>query len=105
MPLRIDTVCAAIQAVPAVIAIVQGGDGTTKSLAGALIAVATWLGLRHEIGFIRDATSGTLYQILAVVGCALGIVLAVRLKERIAGTLIITGGALLAAHALSLIGD
>jgi hypothetical protein len=32
MPLRIDTVCAAIQAVPAVIAIVQGGDGTTKSL-------------------------------------------------------------------------
>jgi hypothetical protein len=105
MPLRIDTVCAAIQAVPAVIAIVQGNDGTTKALAGSLIAIAGWLGLRHEIGFIHDATSSTLYQILAVAGAALGIVLAVRLKERIAGTLIVTGGALLAAHALGLLGE
>jgi hypothetical protein len=103
MPLRIDTVCAAIQAVPAVIAIVQGVDGTTKSLAGSLIVVASWLGLRHEIGFLRDATSTTLYEILAVAGAALGVVLAVRLKERIAGTLIITGGVLLAAHALNLV--
>ncbi len=105
MPLRIDTVFAALQIVPAVIALVQVGDRTTKLLAGALIAVAAWLGLRRELHFLSNATSDTLYQILAVAGATLAVVLAVRLKERIGGTLIITGAALLAAHALGLLGD
>jgi hypothetical protein len=105
MSIHLDTVYAAIQIVPAVIGIAQGKDSTTKAFAGSLIAVAAWLGLHRDVGFIRDATNGTLYQVLALAGAVLGVVVAVRFKERIAATLIITASALLALHALQVVGD
>jgi hypothetical protein len=104
MAIALDSALAAVQIVPAVIAIAQGKDPTTKGLTGALIALAAWIGLHHYVGFIHDATNRTLYQILAVIAAILGVVVAVRLKQPVLGTLIVTGGALLGLRALDVIG-
>ena len=60
-----------------------------------------------------DLALAALQIIPAVIGivqgrdsaAVLGVVVAVRLKERLAATLIITGSGLLALHALRVIGD
>ena len=105
MAIPLDLALAALQIIPAFIGIVQGRDSATKALAASLCAVAGWIGLRHQVEMIDHATNATLYQVLAVAGAVLGVVVAVRLKERLAATLIITGSGLLALHALRVIGD
>ncbi len=103
MAIPLDSTLAAVQIVPAVIAIAQGKDPTTKGLTGALIVLAAWIGLVPFVSFIDRATSRTLFEILAVIACILGVVVAVRLKAPVLSTLIITGGALLALLALDVV--
>ena len=98
------TVTAALQAVPAIIVLTQTADRTVRILAPIHLALALWVGLFHHINFIRDLTNGTLLQVLAIAAAVLAIVVAVRHKQQVLGTLMITGGGLMALLALGIIG-
>ena len=102
--LPLTTVFAAMQAVPCIIALVQVKDATVRTVGALLLVVSAWLGLEPYLGFLRDITSGTLFQILAIVAAVLGVVVAVRLKQSVLGTLLISGGVLLALLALGVAG-
>ena len=101
--LHIDTVLAAMQAVPAIIAIAQGKENTTRVLCGGLLAVSLWLLLDHQWDVVRDLTTDTLQQALAVAAAVLGVVVAVRLASGVLSTLIICGGVLLAGLSLGIV--
>jgi hypothetical protein len=101
--LHIDTVLAAMQAVPATIAIAQGKEPATRTLCGVLLAVALWLVLDHQWEVIENLTTATLHQALALAAAVLGVIVAVRIRQPVLGTLIITGGVLLAALALDVV--
>ncbi len=97
------TVTAALQAVPAIIVLTQTADRTVRVLAPIHIALALWVGLYHHVGFIHDLTTGTLLPVLAIAAAVLAIVIAVRHKQQMLGTLMITGGGLMALRALDII--
>ena len=97
------TVTAALQAVPAIIVLTQTTDHTVRVLAPIHIALALWVGLFHHVDFIRSLTSGTLLEILAIAAAVLAVVVAVRHKHQVLGTLMITGGGLMALRALDII--
>ena len=98
------TVTAALQAVPAIIVLTQTTDHTVRVLAPIHLALVLWVGLFHHVNFIRDLTSGTLLDVLAIAAAALAIVVAVRHKQQVLGTLLITGGGLMALRVLGIIG-
>jgi hypothetical protein len=101
--ITIDTVLAAMQVVPATIAIAQGKEVATRALCGVLIVVALWLGLDHHWDVLERLTTDTLHQVLAVVAAVLGVIVAMRIRQPVLGTLIIAGGVLLAALALGIV--
>ena len=101
--LHIDAVLAAMQVVPATIAIAQGKEAATRTLCGVLLAVALWLVLDHQWDVIENLTTKTLHQVLALAAAVLGVIVAVRIRQPVLGTLIITGGVLLAALALGIV--
>ena len=98
------TVTAALQAVPAVIVLTQTADRTVRVLAPIHLALALWVGLFHHVHFIRELTNGTLLDVLAIAAAALAIVVAVRHKQPVLATLLITGGGLMALAALGIVG-
>lgn len=98
------TVTAALQVIPAIMVLTQTADHTVRILAPIHLALALWVGLFHHINFIRDLTNGTLLQVLAIAAGVLAIVVAVRHKQQVLGTLMITGGGLMALLALKIIG-
>lgn len=102
--LPILTVAAALQAVPAIIVLTQTADHTVRVLAPIHLALALWIGLFNHLDFIRDLTNGTLLQVLAIACAVLAIVVAVRHKQQVLGTLMITGGGLMALRALGIVG-
>jgi hypothetical protein len=101
--LPLITVLGGLLTVPCVIALTQGSDKPTKAFAAAGALVGLWLGLHPYVGFLKDITSGTLYDVLGILALVLAIVIAIRLKHQILGTLIITAGALIALLALGIV--
>ena len=102
--LPLTSIFAAMQAVPCIIALTQVKDAAVRTVGGILLLVSAWLGLMPYLGFLRDLTSDTLFQVLAIAAAVLGVVVAVRLKQSVLGTLLITGGVLLALLALRVAG-
>jgi FtsH-binding integral membrane protein len=102
--LPLITVLGGLLTVPCIIAITQGTEKVTKIFAGVCAVVGLWLGLHPYVDFLRDLTSGTLYDVLGMLALVLGIIVAIRLKHQILGTLIITAGALIAVIALGIVG-
>lgn len=98
------TATAALQVVPAIIVLTQTTDHTVRVLAPIHLALALWIGLFHHINFVRDLTNGPLLQVLAIAAAVLAIVVAVRHKQQVLGTLMITGGGLMALRALGILG-
>lgn len=101
--LPLMTVLGGLLAVPCIIAITQGTEKATKAFAVAGAIVGLWLGLFPYVDFIRDITSGTLLQVLGILALVLAVIIAIRLKHQILGTLIITAGALIALRALGIV--
>jgi multisubunit Na+/H+ antiporter MnhG subunit len=101
--LPLMTVLGGLLTVPCVIAITQGTEKVTKIFAGVCGFVGLWLGLHRHVDFLRDLTSGTLYQVLGILALVLAVVVAIRLKHQILGTLIITAGGLIALRALDIV--
>lgn len=101
--LPLMTVLGGLLTVPCIIAITQGTEKVTKIFAGVCAFVGLWLGLHRHVDFLRDLTSGTLYQVLGILALVLAVVVAIRLKHQILGTLIITAGSLIALCALDIV--
>ena len=101
--LPLITVLGGLLTVPCVIALTQSGDKATKAFAGAGAFVGLWLGLHPYVDFLRDITSGTLLQVLGILALVLAVIIAIRLKHHILGTLIITAGSLIALRALGIV--
>ncbi|HEX3132178.1 MAG TPA: hypothetical protein VHX44_01195 [Planctomycetota bacterium] len=102
--LPLITALGGLLTVPCIIAITQGTEKVTKIFAGACAFVGLWLGLHPYVNFLRDITSGTLFYVLGILVLALGIIVAIRLKHQVLGTLIITASAFIALLALNIIG-
>lgn len=104
MSLPLDTVLCLIAAVPAGICLAQAKDGATKAWCGALLVATLVVGLRHYVGFIDQYVNGNALKALSVGSGVLAIIAAVRSGHAIYGTLMITGGVLLALLSLGVIG-
>jgi hypothetical protein len=101
--LPLITVLGSLLAVPCMIAVTQGGDKTTQSLAGVGAVLGTWLALHPHINFLRDITTGTLYQVLGILALVLAVIIAIRMKHQIMGTLMVTAGSLIAVRVLGIV--
>jgi hypothetical protein len=101
--LPLITVLGGLLTVPCVIALTQGTEKATKAFAVAGAIVGLWLALFPYVDFIRDITSGTLLQVLGILALVLSVIIAIRLKHQILGTLIITAGSLIALRALGIV--
>lgn len=101
--LPLITVLGGLLTVPCVIALTQGSEKATKAFAAAGAVVGLWLGLHPYVGFLKDITSGTLYQVLGILALVLAVIIAIRLKHQVLGTIIIIAGALIALIALGIV--
>ncbi len=101
--LPLITVLGGLLAVPCVIALTQGNERATKAFAVAGALIGLWLGLHPYVDFIKEMTSGTLHQVLGILALVLAVIIAIRLKHQILGTLIITSGVLIAALSLGIV--
>lgn len=101
--LPLITVLGGLLTVPCIIALTQGTEKATKAFAVAGAIVGLWLALFPYVDFIRDITSGTLLQVLGILALVLSVIIAIRLKHQILGTLIITAGSLIALRALGIV--
>ncbi len=101
--LPLITVLGGLLAVPCMIAVTQGGDKTTQGLAGVGAVIGTWLALYPHIDFLEKLTSGTLYQVIAILALVLAVIIAIRTKHQIMGTLMVTAGSLIAMRALGIV--
>jgi hypothetical protein len=101
--LPLITVLGGMMAVPCIIAVTQGGDKTTQSLAGVGAVIGTWLALHPHISFLKDLTSPTLFQVLGILSFVLAVILAIRMKHHILGTLMVTAGSLIVLRALGIV--
>jgi hypothetical protein len=97
------TVLGGMLAVPCVIAVTQGGNKPTQMFASVGALLGTWLALYPHVDFLREITSETLLQALAVLSLVIAVVVAVRLKHQTLGTLLITAGVLLVAKVLGIV--
>jgi hypothetical protein len=104
MNLPLDTTLCLIAAIPAGICLAQGKDGATKAWCGALLAATLIVGLRHYVGFIDQYLNGNALKALSVSSGILAIIAAVRSQHAIFGTLMVTGGVLLALLSLGIVG-
>lgn len=101
--LHLMTVLGGMLTVPCVIALTQGTDKTTKIFAGVCAAVGLWLGLYRYVEFIEKLTTATLLDVFAILSLVLAIIIAIRLKHQILGTLLITAGTLITVLALGIV--
>jgi hypothetical protein len=99
----LDLVLIGCYLIPAIMAVVHGGELVSRLLAGALLALGTWLALRHNHNFVASATSLIVLQALCITALALCIVIAVRLRTKVLGTAMIVGSALQLAIALRIV--
>lgn len=104
MMLSIETTLCLIAAIPAGVCLAQGKDGATKAWCGALLVATLIVGLRPYVGFIHEYANGNVLKALSVASGVLAIIAAVRAAHPIFGTLMITGGVLLAVMSLGFIG-
>lgn len=104
MSLPLETTLCLITAIPAGICMAQAKDGATKAWCGALLAATLIVGLRHYVGFIDQYVNGNALKALSVASGVLGIIAAIRSHHAVYGTLMITGGVLLALLSLNIVG-
>jgi hypothetical protein len=102
--LPLITALGSLLAVPCIIGVTQGGDKTTQGFAGAGAVVGAWLALYRHIDFLEKITSGTLYQVIAILALVLAVIIAIRMKHQVLGTLMVTAGSLIALLALGIVG-
>lgn len=92
--------------IPAVISLVQEGkDHVVKSLCGLLIVLGLLVVLRGPVDLIGELIDATWMMVIAVIAAVAGMVLVVRLKNRVCGTCIACGSGLMALIAIDVIGS
>jgi len=102
--MNINTALGLVMLVPAIVALVQEGkDDAVKGLAGTLIVLCVLVCLDQYVPIIDDLITGVWWQVLAVACAIIATVLVVRLKNQVVGTLMVTGGGLLALIHLAVI--
>jgi len=101
--LPLITVLGGMLTVPCVIALTQGSDKATKIFAGVCAAVGVWLGLYQYVDFLDKMTTSTLLNVLAILSLVLAIIITIRLKHQILGTVLITAGILITLLAIGLV--
>ena len=101
-----ETVLGLLAAIPAGVAIASGvKDGATKGICVALMVLGLVLAVSPVIDPIEDVVKAWRLAIpLALALGVLGIIGAVRIQNRIIGTLLVTSGVIAAAKAIGLIG-
>ena len=65
--------------------------------------VGAWLGLYRYVDFLDQLTTPTLVTVLGVLALLLAVIIAIRLKHQILGTLMITAGTLMALLVLGVV--
>ncbi len=103
--LPLITALSGILTVPCIIALTQASDKSTKVFASACAAIGLWLGLFPYVGFLRELTTSALLDVLAILVLVLAVIVAIRLKHQILGTLMITAGCLIALRAFGVVGS
>ena len=93
--LHLMTVLSGMLTVPCIIALTQSTDKATKIFAGVGAVVGTWLGLYRYVDFLDKLTTPTLVDVLVVMALVLAIIIAIRLKHQVLGTVMITAGTLM----------
>ena len=101
--LHLMTVLSGMLTLPCVIAFTQSTDRTTKIFATAGVVVGAWLGLYRYVDFLDQLTTPTLVTVLGVLALLLAVIIAIRLKHQILGTLMITAGTLMALLVLGVV--
>ena len=101
--LHLMTVLSGMLTLPCVIAFTQSTDRITKIFATAGVVVGAWLGLYRYVDFLDQLTTPTLVTVLGVLALLLAIIIAIRLKHQILGTLMITAGTLMALLVLGVV--
>jgi hypothetical protein len=104
MTLPHATAFALLAGIPALVGLTRGGDGATRGTLIALLIIVGVLGAAPYVGSIDDLLNGNLVRALAVASLVLAVVGALRVKQPIIGTLIITATSLLTAWDLGLVG-
>jgi len=104
MAIELVTALGALQAIPSIYALAAGAkDSTTKAVLVAGAVVAALLGLEPLVGALHDLIGGSASRVLALIAAGLGIATAVRVPDRIVGTLAATAGGLLALLAWGIV--
>jgi hypothetical protein len=102
--MNMTTALALLMLIPAIIATVQEGkDNAVKTLSGILIGLSVLISLDEFVPFVDDMLEGVWWKILGVACAILGVILVVRLRNRVIGTLIVTGSGLLCLGMLDVI--
>ena len=101
--LHLMTVLSGMLTLPCVIAFTQSTDKTTKIFATAGVVVGAWLGLYRYVDFLDQLTTPTLVTVLGVLALLLAVIIAIRLKHQILGTLMITAATLMALLVLGVV--
>ncbi len=106
MQLTVDLICAGLIGVPAAIALASGPkDAVTRAILIALVAIAAVLIAAIPIEELEDLLQRFhLVLIFAIAAGALAIGAAIRLPNRVLGSLMLVGGLMLAARALEVLG-
>jgi hypothetical protein len=97
------TVLSGMMAVPCIIILAQGSEKVTKTFAVAGALVSLWLGLFPYVNFLKDITNGTLFDVLGILALLLAVIIAIRFKHHVMGTVMITAGALIALKVLGIV--
>lgn len=96
-----------IAAISAVVALVQEGkDRTVGLLAGAMAIVGVAVALSFHVSLVANLLPppySLQFRVVAALAAVLGIVLVVRLRNRVVGTLLVTSSLLIAGRAFVLL--
>ncbi len=105
MSIPLFTALGALQAIPSVIALASGAkDAGTKSVLIAGAVISTVLALERYVGPLHDLIGGSAFRLLALLAAGLGVATAMRVPNRVIGTLAVTAGCLLALVAWDVVG-
>lgn len=102
--MNLNTALALLMLVAAIVAMVQEGkDNAVKTLTGILIVLAAVICLDQFVPLIDQMIEGVWWKILGVACAILGVILVVRLRNRVIGTLIVTASGLLCLAHLEIV--
>lgn len=105
MSIPLVTALGVLQLVPSIVGLASGAkDPGTRAVLVAGAIVSALLALEPYVGFIDRLVDGNVALILALLAAVLGVITAVRVPNRVIGTLTATAGCLLALRAWDVVG-